>query len=221
MISAVLFDLDDTLLDRRATIETWLPGHCRRFGLDDTMVPRYRARFQELDADGASPREPLFLSLAAEFPVGVSPAILREDFRANAWDHCVTLEGAFPLLERLRADGYRLGVITNGSSRVQRAKVENLGLARFVDTILVSEEEGVHKPDRAIFERALERLGGSLESAMFIGDNPAADIAGARGAGMTAVWAPRHLPWPADLALPTHQIGSLPQLPALQAQLAG
>ncbi len=56
------------------------------------------------------------------------------------------------------------------------------------DTILISDAEGVSKPDRQIFHRALERLNTNPARAVFVGDHPEVDVAGARAAGMQAVW---------------------------------
>jgi putative hydrolase of the HAD superfamily len=63
-----------------------------------------------------------------------------------------------------------------------------LELAPLFDTILISDAEGISKPDRQIFDRALERLNVTAAQAVFVGDHPAVDIAGARGAGMRAIW---------------------------------
>jgi putative hydrolase of the HAD superfamily len=92
---------------------------------------------------------------------------------------------------------------------MQRSKIERLGLAPLVDTILVSGEEGMHKPDVEIFRRAAERLGVVAESCAFVGDNPLTDIAGARAAGMTPIWMSRDLAWPADAESPRHVISEL------------
>ena len=89
-------------------------------------------------------------------------------------------------------------MITNGQSVWQQQKLNTLGIASLFDTVLISETEGVRKPDRAIFERALDRLKVKAGDAVFIGDNPEADIAGARNAGMIAVW--KHVPyWPMNI----------------------
>jgi putative hydrolase of the HAD superfamily len=56
------------------------------------------------------------------------------------------------------------------------------------DTILISDAEGIWKPDCRIFHRALERLNISRAQAVFVGDHPEVDVAGARAAGMQAIW---------------------------------
>jgi putative hydrolase of the HAD superfamily len=56
------------------------------------------------------------------------------------------------------------------------------------DTVLISDAEGISKPDRQIFHRALERLNTNAAQAVFVGDHPEVDVAGARAAGMRAIW---------------------------------
>ena len=56
------------------------------------------------------------------------------------------------------------------------------------DTILISDAEGISKPNRQIFHRALERLNANPAHAVFVGDHPEVDVAGARAAGMQTIW---------------------------------
>ena len=88
----------------------------------------------------------------------------------------------------LRASGLKLGLITNGSIRMQSRKLQCLGLSPLFDTILISDAEGISKPDRQIFHRALDRLNTNPAQAVFVGDHPDVDVAGARAAGMQAIW---------------------------------
>ncbi len=95
-----------------------------------------------------------------------------------------------PALDRL-ASRVRLAVISNGLSRDQRRKLERLDLARRFDAIVISEEVSLLKPDAAIFAHALDAIGARPGSAIYVGDNPAHDIAGAHAAGMRGVWVDR------------------------------
>ena len=88
----------------------------------------------------------------------------------------------------LRTSGLKLGLITNGSIRMQSRKLQCLALSPLFDTILISDAEGISKPDRQIFHRALERLNTNPAQAVFVGDHPEVDVAGARAAGMQAIW---------------------------------
>jgi putative hydrolase of the HAD superfamily len=82
----------------------------------------------------------------------------------------------------------RLGIVTNGATAVQNAALDALGVRPAVDAVLISEAEGVRKPDPAIFHRAAERLGVRPNECCFVGDHPIVDISGAEAAGLRAVW---------------------------------
>jgi putative hydrolase of the HAD superfamily len=91
-------------------------------------------------------------------------------------------------LRMLAAHGLRLGVITNGAARLQTDKLLALGLSDSFDAVLISEAEGVRKPDAAIFRRALERCQVRAHEAAFVGDNPEVDVFGAMAAGLQPIW---------------------------------
>lgn len=99
----------------------------------------------------------------------------------------VQFPDALPALQSL-AGSARLAMITNGAPRVQRPKIEGSGLAHFFDPAIVSGEFGRGKPDPAIFEHLLQRVGARADAALMVGDNPRTDILGAQAAGIRAVW---------------------------------
>jgi putative hydrolase of the HAD superfamily len=190
-IQAVVFDLDGTLLDRRRSFERFIRDQWERFA---HVVPtidqeQYVQILTELDRDGYAPRKELFTDLIAQFELssGLAETLLN-DYRTGFPSACVLFPDAAQTLSALRAAGLKLGLITNGSVRMQSRKLECLALAPMLDTILISDAEGVHKPDREIFHRALARLNASPARAVFVGDHPQVDVAGARAAGMHAVW---------------------------------
>jgi len=118
----------------------------------------------------------------------------------------------------LHAQGLRLAIVTNGETEFQMRHVDALGLAEFVDAILVSQSEGLRKPDPVLFRRAADRLGVAPAYCLFVGDNPEADILGAHVAGMQTAWFRRGAVWPAELApLPGAAIDVLPELLGLVA----
>lgn len=200
MIRAVLFDLDETLLDRTASIRQFLDAQYRAFAdhLDHIPYETYRDRFLVLDEFGYAPKERVYDRLVNEFALDVPATTLLDDFRENGWRACILFPGARELLQHLRTRGYRLAIVTNGAVSSQQAKVDHAGLADLVDQVLISEAEGVRKPDPIIFQRAVDRLGVQPAECVFVGDNPAADIGGARNVGMKTIWRRGHLPWPED-----------------------
>jgi putative hydrolase of the HAD superfamily len=92
------------------------------------------------------------------------------------------------MLGDLHELGLRLGVITNGGTAFQRNTLRALGIERSFEAVLISESEGIKKPDPASFHRAVARLGVSAEESLFVGDHPSVDVAGARKAGLKAIW---------------------------------
>lgn len=112
---------------------------------------------------------------------------LAEAFRSARRLHHEPFPEAAELLQEL-GKRFRLALITNGPADLQRDKLRVSGLARFFEQPLISGELGFGKPDRRIFELALQRLGVEASRALMIGDNPERDIAGARSAGMGTVW---------------------------------
>ena len=94
--------------------------------------------------------------------------------------------GAIELLERLRARGLKVGIVSNWSHRLPRL-LEDLGVSRRVDFVLCSALERLEKPEPAIFERALARAGVAAEEALHAGDDYEKDFLGASRAGLRAV----------------------------------
>lgn len=190
-IQAVLFDLDGTLLDRRRSFKYFLRDQWKRFYPFVQTVDReqYVEALIGLDRDGYAPRKELFTGLVAQFDL---PAHLAErlliDYRAGFPSACLLFPDALQTLSSLRAAGLKLGLITNGSVQMQTSKLRCLGLASSFDTVLISDAEDLSKPDTQIFHCAVERLGVKPGQAAFVGDNPEVDVAGARAAGMLAVW---------------------------------
>lgn len=84
--------------------------------------------------------------------------------------------------------GLKLGIVTNGRNDFQLGNIQALGIRNFFSVILVSETEGVRKPDSEIFMRALRKLHVAPKECVFIGDHPSNDIQAAKNVGMKAVW---------------------------------
>jgi putative hydrolase of the HAD superfamily len=147
-------------------------------------------------------------------PATARPAALEALWRANRerglWRRPVP--GAVDVVARLHAAGRRLAVVSNAEGQVEQDLVA-AGFGPYLETVVDSHLVGVAKPDPRIFAIALERLGARPEQALYVGDVPAYDVAGARAAGLPAVLLD---PWGIHAAVDDAvRIGSLAELPAL------
>lgn len=114
-------------------------------------------------------------------------ADLAETFAAAQRDAHRRVEGADVLVRGLHGR-YRLGLLTNGPSDIQRHKLRAAGLADCFDAVVVSGEVGAGKPAAAVFELVLDRLGVLPTAAVMVGDSWERDVRGATAAGLAAVW---------------------------------
>lgn len=190
-LGAVLFDFDDTLQDRpvafMATARELLRRHQPEL-TDEQRDQRAQIMLAE-NAGGYVNYRDYFRSLLERWDWhGVSADELLAEFQRCFPNHTTLFPGTRQTLTELRRRGYRLGIVTNGNPLVQNRKLDCCGLRSLVDQVVVSGDEGVHKPDPELFRRAAARFGLSPSQCLFVGDHPVNDIHGALSAGMSAVF---------------------------------
>jgi HAD superfamily hydrolase (TIGR01549 family) len=202
MIRAVLFDLDDTLFDHRYGARQALAAvRASHQGLasvaQEELDLRHGAILEELHLRVLSGELPLDaarrdrfrrLFLTAGVPAGADLVeAAAETYRGRYMESWQEVAGATALLRALRPR-LRLGIVSNNLTREQHDKLRFCGFLDHLDAIVISEEAGVAKPDPGIFRIALQRIGADAHEAVMIGDAWATDIAGARAAGLRAIW---------------------------------
>ena len=227
-LRGILFDLDDTLADSSGVEETvWehvveaiaehVPG-VDRAGLRDRYLDVLEEQYAPLAAGRID-----FLTFrrnrlaAALDPWGdVSDELFERYVREKERiaDEMRPFPDAIATVRALRAQGIKVGVLTNGPSDFQRRKLEVSGLGPELDAIAISGELGVAKPEREAFELALALLGTTAGETAMVGDSLENDVAGAIAAGLAAVvWMPGRrsgdLPPGAHLA---REIAEVPRL---------
>jgi putative hydrolase of the HAD superfamily len=191
MIRAVLFDLDGTLHDRKSTYRAFMERQWTRFRgrLAGISLDRFMEAAIRSDVNGQAPRINAYGALAKALKLARAlEQELLADYQAGYPAAAMPFPRVNELLDALRSMGVRLGMITNGSIDIQGRKLDTLGFGPRFDAILISEAEGVRKPEAEIFHRALARLSVDADASVFVGDNPDADVRGAKAAGMRAVW---------------------------------
>jgi putative hydrolase of the HAD superfamily len=207
---ALLLDLDDTILSMSRTAMPAWEALCQRFAPRLGPVdPRSLFATIELAVDrfwkdpenqrwGSHDLERARRSIVADAfrRAGVGDdATAHEMADTFSRERLSTIEpfpGALETLDRLRAEGRRLALVTNGRSKVQREKIDHFRLASYFDCIVVEEEFGVGKPNPRVFRHALSSLRAEPVEAWMVGDNLAFDVAGAQQLGIHAIWIDVH-----------------------------
>jgi putative hydrolase of the HAD superfamily len=201
---AVLFDLDQTLLDRDRSLVRFLDWQWAARPLLRSMPRKaFVDAFLRLDARGTVWKDVVYARLLAErgLPTAGADALLA-DYLQVFPGHAVAYDHALTALRALKDRGLALGLVTNGRRDLQSAVATVLGLDSLLDTQVISEAVGLRKPDPAIFRLAAERLAVPVTACVFVGDNPDADVRGAHGAGMRAIWKENDAFPPPDGAIP-------------------
>ena len=145
----------------------------------------------------------------------VEPQTLNSAFMRAMAEICAPLDGAVDLLDALHGE-IKLGIITNGFTELQQVRLQSTGLSAHFDLVVISEQVGVAKPHRDIFDHALNLMGEpTRERVLMVGDTLESDILGGLNAGLHTCWLNRHAkPLPVDMT-PHYQVASLAELAQL------
>jgi putative hydrolase of the HAD superfamily len=188
----LILDLDDTLYPREQFVRSGLHAVARH--VQDTRDVPADDAFAVMSAahrGGNAGRE--FQALCARFGLGAGVIPELVDVFRSHWPSLQLPSATSDVLKRLRAEGWRMVVLTNGLPRVQRTKVFALGIHALVDDVIYAEEQTPGgKPSAEAFRAALTRLGLPARRCVCVGDDPVRDIAAARALGISTVWVKAH-----------------------------
>jgi len=219
MPQAILFDLDETLVDRTQSIAFYAERFQRDFtdSLASLSTSALIAVILAADGRGYRPRAELWGALVRSLPWQnpPEPSVLQTHW--DTWFPLLTVAraGLAETLTALHAQGIRLGIVTNGRVRGQQTKITQLGIRHYLSAVVISEAVQIAKPDPRIFARALAEVGCQPSQAWFVGDHPVNDVLGAAAAGLRSIWLTGVRPWPTGHPAPKWQIGALIELVAL------
>lgn len=200
-VTAVLFDLDDTLYDHRHAITAALGEVCAAEpGLlhagFDAMFRHYDAALEELHPqvvagrisyEAARTERYRRLLVWADLPDTRAEELA--DMQLQSYlDNERLVPGTRALLNALRDRGLKLGIVSNSTRPEQTAKLQRLDIHQHFDTLVVSGDHGIAKPDARLFQIALSELSVAAGETVFVGDRWEIDVAGAQSAALRPVW---------------------------------
>jgi putative hydrolase of the HAD superfamily len=180
---------------------------------DTHTVDEAAALMMELDAGGMRSREDFFREVMRQWPGVFRDVPQAIEVYLSSYPDMLILEPLTrALLEDVQEARIPAAIVTNGGSAMQGRKIDASGLRGLVDAVVISEELGVAKPDPRIFERAMAKIGAVAADSLFVGDNPEADILGAKGVGMRAAWLRRGREWAYDDQRPDYVLDDISEV---------
>lgn len=188
-IGGVLFDLDQTLLDRHQSLLSFLDWQWNeQKALQIISKNDFQSKFIELDDNGKVWKDKVYKQILHDCKTeSIEASYLLQDYLANFPRHAILFPEVINALTILKNNNIKLGIVTNGRENLQSAVIRSSGLEPYMDVVLISEAEGIEKPDPKIFHSALIRLDLEPSRCVFVGDNPNADINGAHNVGMKTI----------------------------------
>jgi HAD superfamily hydrolase (TIGR01509 family) len=210
-IRGVIFDLGGTLVDFHSGAADWRGMETRgsaalhRFLIErgfalpeaefrEAMWNAMNHGWEEAMAGRANARLlDIIVSTTAHFGVdlhGETQMQAARAYAAGVGSEAVPLKGAREMLRTLKQRGLRLGLLSNTTwpGQFHREAMQDAGLFEFLDETVFSSDVDLWKPNTPAFRYGVERLGISPAEAVFVGDLPEVDVAGAQRAGLRAVW---------------------------------
>ncbi len=195
MLRAVLFDLDDTLVDQARAARTAVIAWAATLGIDDPGVPgrwaaiseRHFARRQRRETTFQGQRRDRVREFLDRDLSDAEADVLFEGYLERYEAGWIAFPDALPALRRVRAAGLTAGILTNGDRDQQWQKLERVGLATEIDLMITSSELPAGKPDPRAFQHAVARLGASPGEVLMVGDSLSKDVRGALAAGLPAL----------------------------------
>lgn len=184
-VKAVIFDMDDTLYGEKQYVKSGYSEVARVLG---DRVTHAQQKLWQFFTEGKNAIDQLLLSenIYSEELKNACVAAYR-----NQMPQIALYDGVAELLETLKQQGYRLGMITDGRPEGQRAKIQALELSRYMEHIIITDELGgvaYRKPNPLAFRMMAEHFGLEYAQMVYIGDNPRKDFIACEELGMRAVY---------------------------------
>jgi putative hydrolase of the HAD superfamily len=189
-MKAIVFDLDNTLIDRQRAFTEMLKDRIELTLPEDKKHLKEQAIRDILmwDDNGTVSRSVSFKKYCDKYEVTCMTSEELSTYWTTISGSVVYLfDDVIDVIAYLKAK-YRLAILTNGSRISQRRKLESTGILNMFELSVVSGEVGIDKPDPRIFDVMCERLNVKPQDCLYIGDNYVNDVLGARNAGWNAIY---------------------------------
>jgi len=200
-IRGIVFDLDETLIDRTGAVEEFAQALWQQYlsGTEAT-AQTFIDKVHQIDGHGYTPRG-LFFEQMWENLAGIIPSrkIVEQAFFNEVWETPRLADDVIEVLAALGNDNIPLAIVSNGSTQAQETKIKRSGLAAYFEAIVISETFGAKKPDPSIYLEATSILGLNPGECWFVGDHPVNDVWGSKQVGYHAAWVHLDRPWATDL----------------------
>ena len=224
MIKHIFLDLDDTLLDFHLAEHIAIKATFEAMGVpsSDEVLATYstinRSCWERLERGEWTRGEVLvgrFRILFERLGVSVDPVATQAMYEDKLCIGHYFLPGAEALLDTLYGK-YKLYITSNGTARVQDARIASSGIGRYFDGIFISQRVGHDKPKVEFFNKVFAAIPGfDPDEAIIVGDSLTSDILGGINAGIkTCLFNPKHKPVSPEI-IPDYEITSLDELPLL------
>ena len=192
MIKAIIFDLDNTLIDRQKAFKEMLERKFHILFDDEELIQKMINDILKWDNNGTVERIDVFKKWAEIYHITkISPEQLDKEWSNESGSVAFLFDDVRDTLKKLKKK-YKIAVLTNGNASSQRRKLNTINIYDLLDYSLVSSEYGVRKPDKKIFEYTAKQLDLKTEECSYVGDNYKIDILGSRNAGMLPVFISRN-----------------------------
>jgi putative hydrolase of the HAD superfamily len=195
-IKAVIFDLDDTLYDFKSLEPSAIKAveeYCEielgiESGIFRESFARGRIYTKEILGNVAASHNRLLYFQHMLESLRIKPLPCCRKMYDIFWNHVLShmriYDGVMEFMQKLKSQKFKIAVCTDLTAEIQHRKLEKLDLSELIDNLVTSEEVGVEKPDKRIFELTLQKLSCKAEECIFVGDSFEKDIVGAKDIGM-------------------------------------
>ena len=224
MIKNILLDMDNTILDFTRAERVAASKALAAMGIQptDELLKRYHEinedqwrlfELGELEREQVKVRR--YELLFDEMGIDASPRETAKVYEGLLGIGHYFMDGAVELLETLSCE-YRLYLATNGTSKVQKSRINSSDISKYFHGIYISEDVGYNKPDPRYFEACFKDIPSFIrEETVMIGDSLTSDIKGGINAGIKTVWFNHEGKSRDDSIVPDYEVHSLDEIPAL------